>query len=61
MCSSTGSLGEIAMGVAVVILIAHAEWRYRCLVRWLDALGEMASEAIAVSNQQQKGQMKDEH
>ena len=36
----------VAVGVALLILIAHQEWRYRCLVKWLDALGEMTSEAI---------------
>ena len=35
-----------AVGMALLILIAYQEWRYRCLVRWLDALGEMTSETI---------------
>jgi hypothetical protein len=33
-----------AVVVAAAAIIAHNEWRYRRLVRWLDAIGEMLGE-----------------
>jgi hypothetical protein len=32
--------------VATVTIIVHNEWRYRRLVEWLDAVGEMIGEFI---------------
>jgi hypothetical protein len=34
----------VAVVVAAAAIIAHNEWRYRCTVRWLDAIGEMLGE-----------------
>jgi hypothetical protein len=34
----------VAVVVATAAIIAHNEWRYRRMVQWLDALGEMLGE-----------------
>ena len=34
----------VAVVVAAAAIIAHNEWRYRCMMRWLDAIGEMIGE-----------------
>jgi hypothetical protein len=34
----------VAVVVAAAAIIAHNEWRYRRLVHWLDAIGEMLGE-----------------
>jgi hypothetical protein len=30
--------------ISTIAIIAHNEWRYRRLVEWLDAIGEMISD-----------------
>jgi hypothetical protein len=35
-----------ALVVATAAIIAHNEWRYRNLVEWVDAIGEMVGEYI---------------
>lgn len=47
------SIGEWVLVGAIVVataaIIAHAEWRYRRLVAWLDAIGEMVSDYIELT------------
>lgn len=33
-----------AIVAATAVIIAHQEWRYRRMVEWLDALGQMLSD-----------------
>jgi len=39
----------VALALATAAIIAHAEWRYRRTIEWLDAIGEMVSDYIALT------------
>lgn len=39
----------VALAIATALIIGHAEWRHRQLVTWLDAIGEMVSDYIALT------------
>lgn len=45
------TVGEWIILSAVLIGIAHNEWRYRGLAKWLDATGEMIGEFFDSRNE----------
>lgn len=39
----------VALAIATALIIGHAEWRHRRTIEWLDAIGEMVSDYIALT------------
>ncbi len=52
-------LTYILLGIVILLQLASIAliiWQYRQLVRWIDAIGEMAGDAIAAWRDQAKGE-----